>query len=101
MTKKIGGPAFAPLFRLKNYPTGGILSYGEEKSSGSSPPEAKETRTRSWTFVLYDDSAPKDWRDRLDEYHIPWAESPLHDQDENADGTPKKHIVTLGSSSTG
>ena len=61
-----------------------------KKSSGSSPPEAKETRTRSWTFVLYDDSAPSDWRDKLDEYHIPWAESPLHDQDVNPDGTPKK-----------
>ena len=56
----------------------------------------KETRTRSWTFVLYPESAPADWRDKLDDYHIEWVESPLHDRDLNGDGTPKKpHIHVL------
>lgn len=39
------------------------------------------TRTRGFTFVVYPDSAPANWRDILDEYHIQWAESPLHDKD--------------------
>lgn len=59
------------------------------------------TRTRSWTFVLYPESAPKDWRDKLDELHIEWLESPLHDRDMNANGEVKKehyHIALLFSS---
>ncbi len=56
----------------------------------------KETRTRSWTFVLYPESAPVNWRDQLDEYHVEWVESPLHDRDINGDGSPKKaHIHVL------
>lgn len=55
-------------------------------------------RTRSWTFVLYPESAPKNWRDILDEEHIQWIESPLHDKDINADGEVKKahwHILLM------
>lgn len=62
-----------------------------EKSRGSD-------RTRTWTFVLYPESAPENWRDILDDYHIEWVESPLHDKDINADGQPKKahiHILLL------
>ena len=55
----------------------------EKKSRGSD-------RTRNWTFVLYEDSAPKNWTDILDEEHIEWVESPWHDKDLNADGEPKK-----------
>lgn len=61
------------------------------KSSGN-----KEQRTRNWTFVLYEDSAPENWRTILDEEHIEWVESPWHDKDVNADGEPKKkhkHIM--------
>ena len=63
----------------------------KEKSRGND-------RTRNWTFVLYEDSAPDDWRDILDEYHIEWIESPWHDKDVNGDGQPKKkhkHIALL------
>lgn len=62
-----------------------------EKSRGSD-------RTRNWTFVLYEDSAPDNWRALLDELHIEWVESPWHDKDVNADGQPKKkhkHILLL------
>lgn len=55
------------------------------KSSGN-----KETRTRTWTFILYPESAPDNWRELLDEHHIEWIESPLHDKDINATGEPKK-----------
>jgi len=58
----------------------------------------KETRCRNWTFVLYEDSAPVNWRDILDDEHIEWIESPWHDKDVNANGEPKKkhkHIALL------
>lgn len=38
-------------------------------------------RTRGFAFVVYPDSAPENWRDILDELHVQWAESPLHDKD--------------------
>lgn len=47
-------------------------------------------RHPNWTAVVYPESAPADWRDRLDEHHIEWVESPLHDRDVNPDGTLKK-----------
>lgn len=62
----------------------------EKKSSGEDP------RTRVWTSVVYPESAPEDWRDRLDELHIDWVESPLHEYDTNPDGEIKKahwHIL--------
>lgn len=62
----------------------------DEKSNGG--------RVRSWTFVLYEDSAPENWRQLLDDLHIEWIESPLHDRDMNADGEQKKphrHIALL------
>lgn len=54
----------------------------------------KDGRYRQWTIVVYPESAPADWRDRLN--GLQWAESPLHDKDVNPDGTPKKphwHIL--------
>lgn len=55
-------------------------------------------RTRHWTFLVYPDSAPEMWRSILDDYHVAWIESELHDKDINPDGTPKKehwHILML------
>ena len=49
-----------------------------------------DKRTRNWAFIVYSDSAPSNWRDILDEYHVEWVESPLHDKDVNPDGEPKK-----------
>lgn len=56
------------------------------------------TRFLSWTAVVYPESAPEGWRDVIDEYHIEWVESPLHDKDTNPDGTAKKahwHILLM------
>lgn len=54
-------------------------------------------RTRVWAAVIYPESAPVDWREQLDAYHIEWAESPLHDRDvDPLTGEQKKphwHIV--------
>lgn len=58
----------------------------------------KDTRTRNWTIILYPDSAPNNWRDILDELHIEWVESPLHDKDINPTGELKKahfHILLM------
>lgn len=51
-----------------------------------------DRRYRPWTFLVYDDSAPSDWRDILDSYHVPWVESPLHEYDVNPTGEVKKPI---------
>lgn len=63
----------------------------DKKSRGSD-------RTRNWTIVLYPDSAPENWREKLDDMHIEWIESPLHDKDTNANGESKKahwHILLM------
>lgn len=63
------------------------------KSSGN-----KDTRTRNWNIIVYPESAPENWRDILDELHIEWVESPLHDSDKNPTGELKKphwHVLLL------
>lgn len=58
----------------------------------------QDERVRNWCFVLYDDSAPDNWRDILDDLHIQWVESPWHDKDVNATGEKKKkhkHIMLM------
>lgn len=53
-------------------------------------------KTRAWTAIIYPDSAPENWRDIIDDLHIPWVESPLHDRDQNPTGEQKKphwHII--------
>lgn len=55
-------------------------------------------RTRNWTVVVYPDSAPKNWRELLDDLHIEWVESPLHEFDSNATGEVKKphwHLLLM------
>lgn len=59
---------------------------------------AKETRTRNWSIIVYPDSAPENWRQLLDEEHIEWVESPLHEFDTNPTGEVKKphyHVLLL------
>lgn len=61
----------------------------------------KDERTRNWTFVVYPESAPEDWREIIDDLHVPWIESPLHDKDVNPDGEIKKphwHVMIMFSS---
>lgn len=56
----------------------------------------KDQRARTWASIVYPESAPKNWREILDGYHVPWVESPLHDKDVNPDGEVKKahwHVV--------
>lgn len=58
----------------------------------------KDSRTRNWCFVVYPESAPADWRDRLERLAVPALISPLHDRDVNPDGVIKKshyHVMLM------
>ena len=64
------------------------------------PANKKDVKKRNWWFVLYPESAPPDWRDRLRATGLPIAISPLHDKDVYDDGEqagqPKKphhHVI--------
>lgn len=50
----------------------------------------KSKRTRNWACVVYPDSTVDDWIKILEEFHVPFLVSPLHDNDVSADGQPKK-----------
>lgn len=57
-----------------------------------------DERVRNWTFVVYPESAPENWREIINDLHTPWVESPLHDKDVNPDGEIKKahwHVVMM------
>lgn len=47
-------------------------------------------RTRNYATVVYPESAPADWQEQLESMHVEAFISPLHDQDCNPDGEPKK-----------
>lgn len=56
----------------------------------------RNVKKRYWAFILYPESAPADWRKKLQETGIQCAISPLHDKDINPDNTSKKphyHII--------
>ena len=56
----------------------------------------QEARARNWWFVFYPDSAPKNWKQIIEEWHCEAYVSPLHDRDLNGDNSLKKphwHIV--------
>lgn len=64
---------------------------------------AENTKKRNWTFVLYPESAPADWIERLRLSGLLTAISPLHDKDTNPTGEAKKahhHILLVYSGPT-
>ena len=44
--------------------------------------DEKDTRVRNWSWIVYPESAPENWKQLLDETGEKWIESPLHDKDE-------------------
>lgn len=55
-------------------------------------------RFRNFATVIYLDSAPADWQERLFALHVPCFISPYHDQDVNPDGEIKKphyHVMLM------
>lgn len=51
---------------------------------------AKNERNRIFATVIYPESAPKNFKDIISDWHIEAFLSPLHDKDINANGEPKK-----------
>lgn len=43
--------------------------------------KSKEKRSNKWAFLLYQDSAPENYLDILEEMHVPFVLSPWHDKD--------------------
>lgn len=63
----------------------------------------KNVKKRNWAFVLYPESAPKDWREQLQLTGLSCAISPMHDKDVNPTGEPKKphyHVILCYSGPT-
>ncbi|MGN9098671.1 replication protein [Flintibacter porci] len=63
----------------------------------------KNVKKRNWAFVLYPESAPKDWREQLQKTGLQCVISPLHDKDLNPTGEPKKphyHVILCYSGPT-
>lgn len=55
-------------------------------------------RTRNWGTLVYPESAPENWRDILEEIHVPALVSPLHDMDLTKEGELKKehyHVMLM------
>lgn len=58
----------------------------------------KNVKKRNWAFVLYPESAPKNWKEMLAQSGVQCAISPLHDRDVNPTGEPKKphyHVILV------
>jgi len=71
---------------------------GKREGSGRPKKGESDRRSLNWNFILYPESAPDNWRDIIDETHIEWVESPLHDKDVDPTGEPKKphyHVTLL------
>lgn len=70
-----------------------------KKKKAQARADAKRVgRTRNFATVVYPDSAPSDWIERLGNYHIATLISPLHNKDINPDKTPKKphyHVLLM------
>ena len=58
----------------------------------------KDGRARNFATVVYPESAPDGWQELLAEQFVPSFISPLHDQDVNPGGEPKKehyHVMLM------
>ena len=44
---------------------------------------AKEQRSNKWAFLFYRESAPENYLEILEGFHIPFILSPWHDRDIN------------------
>lgn len=76
-------------------------SESQKKSEKKYDKKRAGERTRSWTFIVYPESAPDNWREIIGQEFVEWVESPLHDKDLNATGEAKKphwHVLVMYSS---
>jgi hypothetical protein len=57
-----------------------------------------DNRKRNFSCIVYPESAPDNWQDILSEQFVPAFISPLHDNDTNPTGEPKKphyHVIIM------
>ncbi len=57
-----------------------------------------DRRYRAWCFILYPESCPDDFYERLNDLHVPVAISPLHDLDFDENKEKKKahyHVILV------
>lgn len=62
------------------------------------PPGYSKKTINSFEFIIYPDSAPSDWLQRIEDIKVPAYVSPLHDKDKNDKGEPKKphyHVLIV------
>lgn len=55
-------------------------------------------KERYFTFIMYEDSRPENWKDILQQTGLQFAISPYHDKDINPDGSKKKphyHVLII------
>lgn len=70
----------------------------KEQASKAKYDAKRASRTRNFATIVYPESAPSDWKEKLNEYHIAALISPLHDKDINPDGELKKphyHVLLM------
>lgn len=70
----------------------------KEKESKAKYEAKRSGRTRNFATVVYPESAPEDWIEKLEELHVSVLVSPLHDKDINPSGEPKKphyHVMLM------
>lgn len=82
-------------FTMKEEKSQDVGSVIEDQAKGRKPGAG---RTRVFAAVVYPDSAPDDWKERLTQEHVAVLISPLHDKDKNPDGTQKKphyHVLVM------
>lgn len=70
---------------IKYPPNGESIAYKTKKSS--------TLKKRNWAFIVYPESAPADWKERLQAKGLQCAISPLHDKDLNPDNTLKTSLA--------
>jgi len=75
-----------------------------KKSSPMNEKSAKmSVKKRNWAFVVYPESAPHDWMERLQKTGVQCAVSPLHDRDKDPteeDKKPHYHVIVCYSGPT-
>lgn len=62
------------------------------------PKKANNKKTRGYALVIYPESLPTDYIERINNLHMQCLLSPLHDKDTNPNGKPKKphyHLMLL------
>lgn len=73
----------------------GTQVFCSDETQYEKPLENKDRGT-NWLYIVYPESAPPDWQERLENTGLPFAVSPLHDRDKNPDGSLKKahyHVI--------